>query len=183
MNEVTLPTVRECVGALVDAVAAADGDLEQATPRFTPLLTTFLERPDLPVVGIPRQQFHFASSMVLYYDAEYEVILGSPPKDVTLQIHDHGVWQVLALYRGAADHTQYVRTDDGFRPGHADLDLVEHRLLSPGDWVLMAPPSDVHTLTGLTDDTYFVSINPLMNRVRRYFQLDAHTYIERVAGR
>jgi predicted metal-dependent enzyme (double-stranded beta helix superfamily) len=63
---------------------------------------------------------------------------GAPP-------HNHGTWAVIAGVVGAERNTLWTRTDDGSRPGYANLPRLEDRVLGPGDILTLAPDS-IHSV-------------------------------------
>jgi predicted metal-dependent enzyme (double-stranded beta helix superfamily) len=63
---------------------------------------------------------------------------GAPP-------HNHGTWAVVAGVVGAEKNTLWTRTDDGSRPGHADIRRQEDRVIGPGD-VLALLPDSIHSV-------------------------------------
>jgi 3-mercaptopropionate dioxygenase len=78
-----------------------------------------------------------------------------PPRSAT-PIHDHLAWGLVGLYRGAQDEEIYVKQDGG-------LELVERRLLRPGDFYVLIPPrDDIHRVRTTSAETS-VSIHLLTN--------------------
>ena len=73
---------------------------------------------------------------------------GAPP-------HNHGTWAVVAGVVGAERHTLWTRTDDGSRPGHAEIQRQEDRVIGPGD-VLTLQPDSIHSVI---NDTASVSVS------------------------
>jgi predicted metal-dependent enzyme (double-stranded beta helix superfamily) len=78
-----------------------------------------------------------------------------PPRSAT-PIHDHLAWGLVGLYRGAQDEEIYVKQDGG-------LELLERRLLRPGDFYVLIPPrGDIHRVRTTSAETS-VSIHLLTN--------------------
>jgi predicted metal-dependent enzyme (double-stranded beta helix superfamily) len=78
-----------------------------------------------------------------------------PPQAQT-PVHDHLAWGLVGLYRGTQDEEIYTRGDD-------TLELVERRLLEPGDFYVLIPPrDDIHRVRTTSDETS-VSIHLLTN--------------------
>ena len=78
-----------------------------------------------------------------------------PPGSAT-PIHDHLAWGLVGLYRGAQDEEIYVKQDGG-------LELLERRLLRPGDFYVLIPPrGDIHRVRTTSAETS-VSIHLLTN--------------------
>jgi predicted metal-dependent enzyme (double-stranded beta helix superfamily) len=80
------------------------------------------------------------------------------PKGKRIPPHDHGVWEALAVYKGAFDHTVYERLDDGSKEGYADLKTVDDRRLKPGDVAIVAQPAEIHTFVALEEGTFSVTV-------------------------
>ncbi|HEY0420191.1 MAG TPA: cysteine dioxygenase family protein [Acetobacteraceae bacterium] len=59
--------------------------------------------------------------------------------------HDHTTWAVVVSVEGQELNKVYRRTDDGSRPGHADL-VVDHEVMvEPGRGIALMP-EDVHSI-------------------------------------
>jgi predicted metal-dependent enzyme (double-stranded beta helix superfamily) len=64
-------------------------------------------------------------------------------------IHSHGSWGVIGLYQGRDRYQVWRRVDDGTGAGAARVELVEERIMGPGDVaVLPPPPHDIHAQQG-----------------------------------
>jgi 3-mercaptopropionate dioxygenase len=67
------------------------------------------------------------------------------PPGASTPIHDHLAWGLVGLYAGEQDEWVYRRLDQGGDEGLADLEQVEVRHLSPGDFYELLPPEgDIH---------------------------------------
>jgi predicted metal-dependent enzyme (double-stranded beta helix superfamily) len=65
-------------------------------------------------------------------------------------IHNHGSWGIIGVYRGRDRYQIWRRLDGGHGPGPARVELVEERVLEPGDVVILPPPpQDIHAQQGL----------------------------------
>jgi predicted metal-dependent enzyme (double-stranded beta helix superfamily) len=119
-----------------------------------------------------------ANSYYLYFDGELSILLFQVPRDQTIPAHDHGIWETLAVYRGRLEHMVYERVDDGSVPGAAELRVVDDRILEAGDFVIVAPPADIHSFTARTDDTYGITVVfGAYKADRHYYQPDQKTYV------
>lgn len=140
-------------------------------------------RPDLLVLGVDRVTNHSdVASAYLYYDFDFHIIVGSHPRvGAAIPVHDHGTWEILAVYRGEIEHTLYRQVDDASRPGYAELEVVEKRLVGPMDVVAALPPDkEIHGFTITKPDTHVVVVvGGHFKAIRRYFQPDAKSYLER----
>lgn len=64
-------------------------------------------------------------------------------------IHSHGSWGVIGVYQGRDQYQVWRRVDDGAGSGEAKVELVEERILEPGDAVVLPPPpQDIHAQRG-----------------------------------
>ncbi len=64
-------------------------------------------------------------------------------------IHSHGSWGVIGVYQGRDQYQVWRRLDEGSGPGDARVELVEERILEPGDAVVLPPPpQDIHAQRG-----------------------------------
>ncbi len=65
--------------------------------------------------------------------------------------HNHKTWGVVVGIEGEERETWWQRTDDGTRPGYADLERQTMNTLGPGQ-VTCVLPEDIHTVWNETDD-------------------------------
>jgi hypothetical protein len=172
-----LITLRECARRFTDAWEEHAADFPAFVEAATPACRALLERPDLLTLGFPIGT-HRTPARLLYADVELSIVIGHEPANVTIPVHDHGMWEMLGLYRGRLEHRMYERDDDDSRPGHADLREVDSRQMEVGDVVCVPPPPhDLHGFTPQTDATFLVAILPgWYADVRRYFDVEAGTY-------
>lgn len=173
-------TVRECARSIIDAVADAHGDATALGDIVREPMHRLIARPDLLMLGVPRQGNNVAQSFYLYLDDEMSILLFEIPKGKPIQPHDHGIWESLYVYRGRIRHTVYRRADNGSVPGVADLAIIEDRTMGCGEGTVVAPPNDIHGFTALTEDTYGVTVvNGRYKADRHYYQPDEKTYVIR----
>ncbi|HMM43393.1 MAG TPA: hypothetical protein PKA95_15985 [Thermomicrobiales bacterium] len=101
-------------------------------------------------------------------------------------IHSHGSWGVIGVYQGRDQYQVWRRLDGGDGHGHAEVELVEERILEPGDAVVLpAPPQDIHAQQGYGGEpTYeFVLFGAnTMVLPRLYFDPEAKTAREVTPG-
>jgi predicted metal-dependent enzyme (double-stranded beta helix superfamily) len=174
-----LITVRECARSFVELDAPLQGGpkfqgfVEAATPVFRRLL----QRPDLLTMGFVTGT-HRVPTRLLYCDGQLSIVAGQEPPRLPVAVHDHSMWEMLGLYRGTLDHTLYGRADDMTRPGYAELEVIDHRVMEPGDVICVPPPPhDIHGFTALRDNTWLVAILPgWYPNVRRYFEPERNIY-------
>jgi predicted metal-dependent enzyme (double-stranded beta helix superfamily) len=160
-------------------VAAAAALLESASAqRFRAALATpvrrLLARDDLLECGLPRPGNNVAKSWYLYYDGTMSIVLFKVPMQPAVQPHDHGIWETLFVWRGQVRHTVYERTDDRLTQGRAKLVEREAGVLGPGDFAVVAPPTDIHGFHALDDDTYGITVSSGQYKPERiYYNLEA----------
>jgi predicted metal-dependent enzyme (double-stranded beta helix superfamily) len=64
-------------------------------------------------------------------------------------IHSHGSWGVIGVYKGRDRYQVWRRVDSGSGHGDAHVELVEERIMGPGDVVILPPPpQDIHAQQG-----------------------------------
>lgn len=91
-------------------------------------------------------------------------------------IHNHGSWGVIGVYRGRDRYQVWRRLDDGGKPGRGRVELVEERILEPGEVMIMPPPpQDVHAQQGIGGPAYeFVLFGKNAGRLPRLYFDDEH---------
>lgn len=172
-------TVRECSAQLIqDIESGILGDaLEQ---RITETMEGLIARDDLLVLGVERSANHAPWSSYLYYDGELALHVNHLLKGQPLPVHDHGIWEAIALYRGGLRHKEYHRSDPQDVPGRARLELLEDRRMGMGEVKVVTPPDDIHSLEALEDDTYIITVQlNKFKKNRMYYQPEAGTYVVR----
>jgi predicted metal-dependent enzyme (double-stranded beta helix superfamily) len=64
-------------------------------------------------------------------------------------IHSHGSWGVIGVYRGRDRYQIWRRLDAGSGEGEAEVEMIDERILEPGDVVILPPPpQDIHAQQG-----------------------------------
>lgn len=89
-------------------------------------------------------------SEVVYTDETGLTLVRSrfDPQEPT-PIHSHGTWGVIGVYAGRDRHQSWSRRDSGTGAGHAEVEMLEQRILMPGDVELIPyPPQDIHVQQG-----------------------------------
>ena len=116
----------------------------------------------------------------LYQDGDLRIVRGRMRAGFSQEPHDHGAWNIFAVYRGACHYRAYRRLDDGSRPYRADLEVATDLVMTDGDvTVLPAPPHDIHAVTALAPSTttLLVARGPF-NSVRRQYLPELGAYRE-----
>lgn len=95
-------------------------------------------------------------SEVLYTDATGLTLVRSRfDPDEPTPIHSHSTWGLVGVYAGRDRHQAWKRCDPGTGAGHAELELVEERVLVAGDVTLIPhPPQDIHAQQGDGEPAY-----------------------------
>ena len=69
-------------------------------------------------------------------------------------VHDHGTWGVMGILVNELKVTNYLRVDDGKRPGHAELRESTGALGTPGSVSYVLPPNEeIHKVENVSDRT------------------------------
>ena len=139
-----------------------------------------LMRNDLSQQGVKREGNHIDNSRYLYYDGQMSITFDHLPKGKFIPPHDHGVWEAMAVYSGKLKHVVYDRQDDGTKEGFADLKIIDDRVLERNEMAIVAPPSEIHSFTALTDDTISVTIVGGKYKLdRKYYNQAEKSYVVR----
>jgi predicted metal-dependent enzyme (double-stranded beta helix superfamily) len=78
------------------------------------------------------------------------LVRGRFEPDALTPVHNHGSWGIIGVYRGRDRYQIWRRLDDRQGPGPARVELIEERVLEPGDVaILPPPPQDIHAQQGL----------------------------------
>jgi predicted metal-dependent enzyme (double-stranded beta helix superfamily) len=173
-------SVRDAAQELMALIGRYAGSQPKLVEGFHATFSKLLARPDLLMLGVPRQGNHIKNSQYLYYDGGLILTLDQFPKGQTIPPHDHGTWEALAIYSGKVKHTVYERMDDGKTPGYADLKVIDDRVLGRKDVAMVMPPAEIHSFTALSDDTYAVTVvGGHYKNDRHYYQPEEKSYIVR----
>ena len=71
-------------------------------------------------------------------------------------IHSHGSWGVIGVYRGRDRYQVWRRLDAGTGAGAVRVELVEERVMGPGDVaILPPPPQDIHAQQGIDGEAAY----------------------------
>ena len=90
-------------------------------------------------------------------------------------VHNHNSWAIVGVYRGRDLYQRWRRLDAGSGAGHAQVELIEERVLEPGDVVIVpAPPQDIHAQQGYEGEAAYELVlfgtNPA-GKPRLYFDV------------
>lgn len=145
-------SVRSAMADLIAVINGAGDDVAPVAEQIKDKMRALLSVPGLdemsgPSTSPPGSPF---STNVIYYDGEFRVVRGTLPAGFVQRPHNHGAWNLLAVYKGAMHYRSYRRRDDGSQPFVADLEVAEDRVMTDGECtVLPGPPHDIHATAGL----------------------------------
>ena len=145
----------EIVATFIDDVKrilAADGAGDVGLGRIADRMRRFVrDYPAEAAEETPAGNVHTGrQSTPLYTDASGLTLVRARfgPEAMT-PIHNHGTWGVIGVYRGRDRYQVWRRLDESGEAGPARIDLVEERVLGPGDVVILPPPpQDIHAQQG-----------------------------------
>jgi predicted metal-dependent enzyme (double-stranded beta helix superfamily) len=136
----------------VKQILAEDGAGEAGLARIAERMRRFVrDYPSEPTDATPAGNVHTGrQSTPLYTDASGLTLVRARfgPEAMT-PIHNHGTWGVVGVYRGRDRYQVWRRLDEGSDAGPARIELVDERVLGPGDVVVLPPPpQDIHAQQG-----------------------------------
>ena len=147
-----MATVREAMADLIGVINGANDDVVAAEAEIKDKLRALVAVPGLDQMTGPSTTPAGSpfTTTVVYYDGEFRVVRGTMPAGFVQRPHNHGAWNLLAVYKGAIHYRAFRRADDGTKPYHADLEVTEEWVMTDGDvTVLPGPPHDIHATAGL----------------------------------
>jgi predicted metal-dependent enzyme (double-stranded beta helix superfamily) len=169
--------IRDCARALMKLFEAPSRDEPVLREGILAATCALVSRPDLTLLGVKRQGNFVSNSKFIYYDGQLEITLNQMPNGVRFPPHDHGTCEALIMYSGRLAHTVYERVDDGRLPAHADLAVVEDRVLERGDITVMVPPIEIHSFMGLTEDTFLLTVvDGKLKSDRHFYDIETRSY-------
>lgn len=169
--------IRECAQGLMKVFGVLPREEPVLRQGILAATRPLIERPDLASLGVKRQGNFVKNSQFIYYDGALEVTLNQMPNGVRFPPHDHGTCEALVMYSGRLAHTVYRRVDDGSRPEHAELTVIEDRVLERGDITVMVPPVEIHSFMALTDDCFLLAIvDGRLKTDRHFYDIETQSY-------
>jgi predicted metal-dependent enzyme (double-stranded beta helix superfamily) len=150
--------VSDVKAAIQYAAAPADA-IEAIQPRFSELLVDPAWLPRPYVDAAPQSGMGGGIGQWLLYraiDGSLSLFSLVVPSSSQTPIHDHLAWGLVGLYLGTQEEEIYARNAGTF-------ELVQRRLLHPGDFYPLIPPTDdIHRVRTTSAETS-VSIHLLTN--------------------
>ena len=176
-------SIRESARAVMKAIENAGENPDKLRRGILEATEPLRSRPDLLELGTKRLANHIDTSKHLYYDGELSITLDMVPTGMVVPPHDHGLWEAVMVCTGRLQHAIYQRVDDGSVDGHAELELIEDRIVPPGDLALVMPPAEIHSFEALDEGTYLINVvNGNYRANRHYFNVEAQTCVLAAAG-
>jgi predicted metal-dependent enzyme (double-stranded beta helix superfamily) len=170
-----------CARDIYTALEAHQGNMPAAQREVVSILRRLAGEKDLLEIGLPRESSHGTEGSWLYWDSEIGIFSARFPHGVVVPVHNHGTWEIVGVYEGELDYRSYRRLDDGSREGYAELEVVEDRVLRPGDFaVVPLPPHDIHGFHPRNGDMSIIGVvSGDFAEERLYFDPDQRSYIRR----
>jgi 3-mercaptopropionate dioxygenase len=156
------PTVRSFVAhvrSAIDSAHAPKQVIDAIRPRFAELLADADWLPEEYAAPAPESGMGGGIGQWLLYradDGSLSLFSLVVPSGSQTPVHDHLAWGLVGLYRGTQDEEIYAQRN-------GELELVERRSLSPGDFYALIPPQDDIHRVRTTSAESSVSIHLLTN--------------------
>jgi 3-mercaptopropionate dioxygenase len=135
----------------VKGIVAADGATESGLAKVAALMRRLTARDDL-YPGLAHADLtddHEARRLHAEPDGSLMLSLARFSADEPTRVHNHNSWGVAGIYKGTDLYLKWERRDDGARPGYAEVEPVEERLLRRGDTTYwLDAPHDLHSQWG-----------------------------------
>jgi predicted metal-dependent enzyme (double-stranded beta helix superfamily) len=141
----------------VKAILAAEGETTAGFERISERMRWLIAHSAQVVVSErPDGNIHdMRQAAPLYSDDTGLTLVQASfgPEELT-PIHSHGAWGVIGVYEGTDRYQVWRRLDAGDGEGDARVELIEERILGPGDVALLPPPpQDIHAQQGHNGST------------------------------
>lgn len=173
----------------VKAILAAQGESDAAMQQIADRMRAFIT--DDTVLAAHEEtmgNIHTGrQSTPLYQDDTGLTLVRARfgPEEMT-PIHSHGSWGVIGVYKGRDRYQVWRRLDGGTGDGAAEVELIEERILEPGDVVLLPPPpQDIHAQQGHDGEPAYEFVlfgADAMRKPRLYFDPEHKTAREVIPG-
>ena len=82
------------------------------------------------------------------------IVLGAWQPGHGVPPHDHGTWAVVVGLAGNERNSLWRRLDDGSRPGYAEIEKLETKVVSPGE-VLAMTADDIHSVANSGEEVSY----------------------------
>lgn len=144
----------------VKRILAEDGENFTAFERIKEQMQVLVRNPEYQEIDENTEAGNIHTgrqSRPLYEDDTGLVLVRARfgPEKMT-PIHNHFSWGVIGILKGRDQYQIWERLDDGDGPGHAEIRMVEEKILEPGDAVILPPPpQDIHAQQGYGDESTY----------------------------
>jgi predicted metal-dependent enzyme (double-stranded beta helix superfamily) len=136
----------------VQAILARDGAGDTGLARIAERMQSFVRDEDVLATheeSLGNIHTGRQSSPLYTDDTGLTLVRARFGPEAMTPIHSHGSWGVIGVYKGRDRYQVWRRLDAGTGDGPAQVELVEERILAPGDVVILpAPPQDIHAQQG-----------------------------------
>jgi predicted metal-dependent enzyme (double-stranded beta helix superfamily) len=131
-----------------DARAHPRAIVQTAKPLLERLIADMSWLP--PPMAVPAEKGSVQYLLHRHPASAYTVVSVVFPVGYSTTVHDHGVWGLVAVWQGEEQEERFRRTDDGPRPGYAELAAVGAGRNTPGcvTW-LLPPDEEIHRIRNL----------------------------------
>ena len=170
-----------CARDIYAAVEAHQGDMLAAQREVVAALQRLARETNLLDIGLPRESNHALGGSWLYWDSEIGIFTARFTDGLAVLVHNHGTWEIVGVYEGELDYQAYRRLDDGSREGYAELEIVEDRILGPGDFSFVPlPPDDIQGFRAHQGDMWMIGVvHGDFDEERLYFEPKGRSYVRR----
>jgi predicted metal-dependent enzyme (double-stranded beta helix superfamily) len=132
------------------AVWAAEADDRRRMEKAKPLLEKLVMNPKLKAHSADWPSTEGRKNLLLYVDPDYHFVVNGVVRmpGRTGSVHDHAdAWVLYGVLDGSESLERFARTDDGSRPGYAEVKLTSVTTGTQGKVDLVAP-RDIHAEQG-----------------------------------
>jgi predicted metal-dependent enzyme (double-stranded beta helix superfamily) len=88
------------------------------------------------------------SSWLLHEEKDHSLAINlvawEPGREITP--HDHKTWGVVGCVVGIEKNYQWVRIDDGSKPGYAEIERQKTAIIRPAGGIITFLPDDIHSV-------------------------------------
>ena len=136
--------------ASLRAVWAAEPDDGRRMAKANPILEKLVLEPALKAHSAGWPSTEGRKNLLLYVDPDYHFVINGVVRmpGRTGSVHDHAdAWVLYGVLDGTESLERFARTDDGSRPGYAEVKLTAVTTGAQGKVDLVAP-RDIHAEQG-----------------------------------
>jgi len=155
----TVTTTVEAFIGDVKTILDEAGSSEAGLQRIATRMETFVRDPDVLATHEDYAgNIHTGRQSAPLYndDSGLTLVRARFGPEVMTPIHSHGSWGVIGVYKGSDRYQVWRRNDGGDSHGPADVEMIEERILAPGDVVVLPPPpQDIHAQQGHDGDAAY----------------------------